>query len=85
MNKFNTADLCDDYKLVVAKPIFKSFGSHTHCYGRIKTVEAKIKEEKHAYLKKKLDQRLAMLSGAVGVVKVGANSKIELKEKKDRV
>jgi chaperonin GroEL len=52
---------------------------------RIKTVEAKIKEEKHAYLKKKLEQRLAMLSGAVGVVKVGANSKIELKEKKDRV
>jgi chaperonin GroEL len=52
---------------------------------RIKTVENKIKEEKHAYLKKKLEQRLAMLSGAVGVVRVGANSKIELKEKKDRV
>jgi len=52
---------------------------------RIKTVENKIKEEKHAYLKKKLEQRLAMLSGAVGVVKVGANSKLELKEKKDRV
>ena len=52
---------------------------------RIKNVESKIKEEKHAYLKKKLEQRLAMLSGAVAVIKVGANSKIELKEKKDRV
>ena len=40
MNKFNTADLCDDHNLVIAKPIFKSFGSHTHCYGKIKTVEA---------------------------------------------
>ncbi len=52
---------------------------------RIKDVEEKIKNENHAYLKKKLEQRLAMLSGAVGVIKVGANSKVELKEKKDRV
>ena len=52
---------------------------------RIATVEAKIKEEKNPFIKNKLEQRLAMLSGAVGIVKVGANSKIELKEKKDRV
>ena len=52
---------------------------------RIATVEAKIKEEKNSFIKNKLEQRLAMLSGAVGIVKVGANSKIELKEKKDRV
>ena len=36
-------------------------------------------------MKKKLEQRLAMLSGSVGIIKVGANSKVELKEKKDRV
>ncbi len=53
MNKFNTADLCDDYELVVAKPIFKSFGSHTHCYGRIKTVEA---IEDNSYVKKLLQE-----------------------------
>ena len=52
---------------------------------RIALVEAKIKEEKNPFIKNKLEQRLAMLSGAVGIVKVGANSKIELKEKKDRV
>ena len=52
---------------------------------RIAAVEAKIKEEKNPFIKNKLEQRLAMLSGAVGIVKVGANSKIELKEKKDRV
>ena len=52
---------------------------------RIKAVKKKIKEEKNGFIKKKLEQRLAMLSGAVGIIKVGANSKVELKEKKDRV
>jgi chaperonin GroEL len=52
---------------------------------RIDEVVKKIKEETNGFLKKKLDQRLAMLSGMVGIVKVGADSKIELKEKKDRV
>ena len=36
-------------------------------------------------IKKKLEQRLAMLSGSVGIIKVGAGSKVELKEKKDRI
>ena len=52
---------------------------------RIVTVKKKIKNEKNAFIKTKLEQRLAMLSGAVGIIKVGANSKVELKEKKDRV
>ena len=43
------------------------------------------KEDKNPFLKKKHQQRLAMLSGSVGIVKVGANSKVEMKEKKDRV
>ena len=36
-------------------------------------------------MKTKLEQRLSMLSGNVGIIYVGANSSIELKEKKDRV
>jgi chaperonin GroEL len=52
---------------------------------RIADVEKKIKKEKNPYLKRRLDQRLAMLNGSVGLIKVGADSKIELKEKKDRV
>ena len=52
---------------------------------RIVEVQAKIAEEKSGFMKKKLEQRLATLSGSVGVVKVGADSKVELKEKKDRV
>ena len=53
--------------------------------GRIKEVKDQIKSEKNGYIKRKLEQRLAMLSGSVGVIRVGANSKVELKEKKDRV
>ena len=52
---------------------------------RIENVKKAIKKEKNPFLKKKTQDRLAMLSGKVGVVKVGADSKIELKEKKDRV
>jgi len=53
---------------------------------RIKSIQKLIdKEDKNPFLKKKHQQRLAMLSGSVGVVKVGANSKVEMKEKKDRV
>ena len=52
---------------------------------RIKSVENKIKKEKNPYLKKKIQQRLAMLNGEVAIIKVGADSKVEMKEKKDRV
>ena len=53
---------------------------------RIKSIQKLIdKEDKNPFIKKKHQQRLAMLSGSVGVVKVGANSKVEMKEKKDRV
>ena len=53
--------------------------------GRIDELNKKLAEEKNGFIKKKLEDRLAMLSGSVGVIKVGAGSKVELKEKKDRV
>ena len=43
------------------------------------------KLEKDPFLQKKHRQRLAMLSGSVGIIKVGADSKVEMKEKKDRI
>jgi chaperonin GroEL len=53
---------------------------------RVASIKALIdKEDKNPFMKKKHQQRLAMLSGSVGIIKVGADSKIELKEKKDRV
>ena len=52
---------------------------------RIDELNKKLAKEKNGFIKKKLEQRLATLSGSVSIIKVGANSKIELKEKKDRV
>ena len=52
---------------------------------RIDELSNKLANEENNFIKKKLEQRLAMLSGSVGVIKVGANSKLELKEKRDRV
>jgi chaperonin GroEL len=52
---------------------------------RIKDVRKKISEETNGFFKGKLEQRLSMLSGSVGIVYVGADSQVELKEKKDRV
>ena len=52
---------------------------------RVELVENKIKEEKNPFFKKKLRERLAMLNGQVAMIKVGADSQVEMKEKKDRV
>jgi chaperonin GroEL len=52
---------------------------------RLGVAESKLKNETNHFFKKNIEQRVAMLSGKVGIVRVGANSKIELKEKKDRV
>ena len=52
---------------------------------RIDQVTKLVSDEKNGFLKKKLEERLSMLSGSVGIIRVGANSKVELKEKKDRV
>ena len=54
---------------------------------RISTIKKKIKKigSKDPYMRKKLEQRLAILTGSVGIIFVGADSKVELKEKKDRV
>ena len=53
---------------------------------RVEQVSKKISDEKKdGFIRKKLEERLAMLSGSVGIIKVGAASKVELKEKKDRV
>jgi chaperonin GroEL len=52
---------------------------------RIKEVNSKIEKETNPFFKKKLEQRLSMLTGKVGLIYVGADSEVELKEKKDRV
>ena len=51
----------------------------------IEDMKDKIKNASSAATKNKYEKRLAMLSAKVAIVKVGANSEVELKEKKDRV
>jgi chaperonin GroEL len=59
---------------------------HEQMKERIESIKKTIdKWHKNPYIQKKHRQRLAMLNGSVGIVKVGANSKVEMKEKKDRV
>ena len=52
---------------------------------RIQSVTSRLKDENNPFFRKKLEQRLSMLTGSVGIIRVGGDSKIELKEKKDRV
>jgi len=52
---------------------------------RVEEVTKKIEKESNSFFKKKLEQRLSMLTGKVGLVYVGADTEVELKEKKDRV
>ena len=52
---------------------------------RVKQIRAQIEESASEYDREKLQERLAKLVGGVAVIKVGAASEVEMKEKKDRV
>jgi chaperonin GroEL len=65
--------------------IIEGKGSETAIQGRIKQIKAQVEETTSDYDKEKLQERLAKLSGGVAVVKVGAATEVELKEKKHRV
>jgi len=65
--------------------IVEGKGSPKSLQARVKQIRAQIAETKSDYDKEKLQERLAKLSGGVGVIKVGAPTEVELKEKKRRV
>ena len=52
---------------------------------RVTTLRAQVASTESAYDKEKLQERLAKLSGGVAVIKVGAATEVEMKEKKDRI
>jgi len=60
-------------------------GSQDEIQGRIKQIKAQIEETTSDYDKEKLQERMAKLSGGVAIIKVGAGTETELKEKKHRV
>jgi chaperonin GroEL len=65
--------------------IIEGAGDRAAIQGRMKQIKAQIEETTSDYDKEKLQERLAKLSGGVAVVKVGAATETELKEKKHRV
>jgi chaperonin GroEL len=60
-------------------------GKESDIKGRIEQIKAQIETTTSDYDKEKLQERLAKLAGGVAIVKVGAGSEVELKEKKHRV
>jgi chaperonin GroEL len=65
--------------------IVEGHGAEDEIKGRIAQIKAQIEETTSDYDREKLQERLAKLSGGVAVVKVGAATEVELKEKKARV
>ena len=60
-------------------------GSEDAIQGRINQIKAQVEDTTSEYDREKLQERLAKLSGGVAVVKVGAATEVELKEKKQRM
>jgi chaperonin GroEL len=65
--------------------IIEGAGKHEVVQSRIKAIKAQIEETTSDYDKEKLQERLAKLSGGVAVIKVGAATEVEQKEKKHRI
>ena len=81
-------DLGRAKKVVVDKDnttIVEGAGSTKEIQGRIKQIRAQIEETTSDYDREKLQERLAKLAGGVAVIKVGAATETEMKEKKARV
>ena len=81
-------DLGRAKKVVVDKDnttIIEGAGSSKEIEGRIKQIRAQIEETTSDYDREKLQERLAKLAGGVAVIKVGAATETEMKEKKARV
>ncbi|MGH9080386.1 MAG: chaperonin GroEL, partial [Acidimicrobiales bacterium] len=75
-------------KIVVTKDettIVEGAGSDDDIKGRINQIKAEIENTDSDYDREKLQERLAKLSGGVAVIKVGAATEVELKEKKHRI
>ncbi|AWB82658.1 chaperonin GroEL [Corynebacterium yudongzhengii] len=75
-------------KVVVTKDettIVEGAGSAEQIEGRVKQIRAEIENSDSEYDREKLQERLAKLAGGVAVLKVGAATEVELKERKHRI
>jgi chaperonin GroEL len=75
-------------KVVVTKDettIVEGAGSSDQIAGRVNQIRAEIEKSDSDYDREKLQERLAKLAGGVAVIKVGAATEVELKERKHRI
>jgi chaperonin GroEL len=88
LEKATLDDLGHAKKVTVSKEnttIVDGAGKKSDIEGRIKQLKAQIEEATSDYDKEKLQERVAKLAGGVAVIKVGAATEMEMKEKKARV
>ena len=88
LEKATIADLGRAKKIQVSKEnttIIDGAGDTGSIEARIKQIKAQIEETSSDYDREKLQERVAKLAGGVAVIKVGASTEIEMKEKKARV
>ena len=88
LDKATLDDLGDAKKVQITKEnttIIDGAGKAKDIEDRVQQINAEIEESSSDYDKEKLQERVAKLSGGVAVVKVGAASEVEMKEKKARV
>jgi chaperonin GroEL len=88
LEKATLADLGEAKKVQVTKEnttIIDGHGKADEIKGRIEQIRAQIEDASSDYDKEKLQERVAKLAGGVAVIKVGAATEIEMKEKKARV
>ncbi|GAB2507112.1 chaperonin GroEL [Lysobacter humi (ex Lee et al. 2017)] len=88
LEKATIKDLGRAKKVQVSKEnttIIDGAGETSGIEGRIKQIKAQIEETSSDYDREKLQERVAKLAGGVAVIKVGASTEIEMKEKKARV
>src|SRR4249919_1033705 len=88
LDKATIKDLGRAKKIQVTKEnttIIDGAGVADGIQSRIKQIKAQIEETSSDYDKEKLQERVAKLAGGVAVIKVGASTEIEMKEKKARV
>ena len=88
LEKANLSDLGEAKKIQVSKEnttIIDGAGGAAEIKGRVEQISKEIEESTSDYDREKLQERVAKLAGGVAVIKVGAATEIEMKEKKARV
>ena len=88
LEKTSLDDLGEAKKIVISKEnttVIDGAGRAEDIHGRVEQINREIEDSSSDYDREKLQERVAKLSGGVAVIKVGAATEVEMKEKKARV